>query len=233
MQLSNKKILCTRPLDNSLIYKAAEKGIDIQTATFIYTLPVTTTAAIEQVQQLALKKITAVFTSMNAVESVSLHISGNPGWEIYCMGGATKTLVQTTFGSNTIKATAKSGAALAEKIINSTNVKDVVFFCGDQRLDELPETLKANGINVSEVIVYTTIQTPQLIEQNFNAVIFFSPSAAHSFFSINTVATDVVMFAIGKTTAATISTYCTNKVVTSKYPGKEQMIDLVIEYFLK
>jgi uroporphyrinogen-III synthase len=233
MQLNNKKILCTRPLDNSLIYKGLQKGVTIKTVAFIDTLPVTTTNVIEQVQKLASEKITAVFTSMNAVESVSLHIAGKPNWEIYCIGGATKTLVQATFGNHSIQATAKSGSALAEKIIQANNVTNVVFFCGDHRLDELPETLKAQSINVIELVVYTTIQTPKLIEQNFNGIVFFSPSAVHSFFSMNTVATDVIMFAIGKTTAATINTYCTNKIITSDYPGKEQMIDLVIEYFSK
>ena len=231
MRLNKVEILCTRPLDNSLVYKAAGKGIGIQTATFIDTLPIATTAVVELIQSLNAQKITAVFTSMNAVDAVSMHLSQKPAWDIFCMGGATKTLVQKTFGLNAIHASAKSGAALAEKIVQTNTIKNVIFFCGDQRLDELPQTLRTHNIQVQEVVVYTTIQTPQLIEESFNGVVFFSPSAVHSFFSMNTVATDVILFAIGKTTAATITTYCSNKVVTSDWPGKEQMIDLVIEYF--
>jgi uroporphyrinogen-III synthase len=53
----------------------------------------------------------------------------------------------------------------------------------------------------------------------------------HSFFSENTIATNVVLFSIGTTTTATIKTYCINKVITSEWPGKENMIDLVLNYY--
>ncbi|MEI9934658.1 MAG: hypothetical protein WDM71_07335 [Ferruginibacter sp.] len=53
------------------------------------------------------------------------------------------------------------------------------------------------------------------------------------FFDINTIATDVIVFAIGKTTATAVHTYVNNELVTSKWPGKEQMIEQVIQYFEK
>ncbi len=224
-------ILCTRPLNELLIHKAARHGIDIDVVPFIETEPAKSPGIIQQISSFATQKITAVFTSMNAVESVIIQLTFIPDWDIYCLGGITKELVFDFFGEDKVIATAKNAQALAEKILHAQTVKEVVFFCGDHRLDELPETLRFNHIEVNELVVYTTIQLPVFIEKNYTGIIFFSPSAVHSFFSMNTVATNVVLFSIGKTTTATIQTYCSNKIITSEWPGKEQMVENVIGYF--
>ncbi len=182
MQLNNIQILCTRLLEEQLINKAAAKNIDIKTVSFIDTQPITTSNNIQQIQQWASKEITVVFTSTNAVASVELYLPNKPDWQIYCLGGATKIKVSDVFGKTTIAATAKNATALAEKIIAEKKTKEVVFFCGDQRLDDLPEALTQHSIDVEEVIVYTVIQTPEFIEENYNGIIFFSPGAVHSFF---------------------------------------------------
>ncbi|MEP7319637.1 MAG: uroporphyrinogen-III synthase [Panacibacter sp.] len=231
MQKNKHSILCTRPLQEQLINKAADNNIEIDVATFIKTEAVNTPQLIQQIQAFALQKIVAVFTSMNAVEAVIIHLKAIPDWSIFCLGGITKELVYDFFGETNVAATAKNAAALADKILLSKTIKEIVFFCGDQRLDELPETLRYNNVAVNELVVYTTVQLPVFIEKNYDAVIFFSPSAVHSFFSMNTVPVNVVMFSIGKTTTAIIQTYCTNKVVTSEWPGKEQMIENVISYY--
>lgn len=224
-------ILCTRPLDMQLVQKAAQKNIAVDVTTFIETIPLRTEEVNTLIQQYSLQNIVAVFTSMNAVESVIAQLTVKPNWQIFCMGGVTKDLVIDFFGASAITGTARNATALAEKIISHSHVKKVVFFCGEQRLDELPEILRHHGVEVQETVVYFTLQTPQLVEKNYDGILYFSPSAVHSFFSLNTIPVSVVLFAIGKTTAATIQTYCTNKVVTSEWPGKEQMIDLVIQYF--
>ena len=224
-------ILCTRPLDEFILHKAVEKSIKINIASFIKTESIDDEEVIQQIKSLQTKKIVAVFTSMNAVESVIKQLHAKPNWEIFSMGGITKELANSFFGESSILATAKNATALGEKIINNTSVKEVVFFCGDQRLNELPETLTQKGVSVNELIVYKTIQTPKTIEKNYDAVVFFSPSAVHSFFSVNTLPINTVIFSIGKTTTATIQSYCSNMIITSEWPGKEQMIDRVLEYF--
>ncbi|CAN5620682.1 uroporphyrinogen-III synthase [soil metagenome] len=224
-------ILCTRPLDRMLVYKAANSGISIDEISFVETEPVITNVVIEKIQLLATKKAKVVFTSMNAVDAVTSRLTQQPDWKIYCVGGITKETVFNFFGEKSVAGAAKNAKALAEKIILSGDVTDVVFFCGDNRLDELPETLKANNIRVDEVIVYTTTLIPNFIVKNYDGIVFFSPSAVHSFFSDNTIATNVVLFSIGTTTTATIKTYCNNNVITSEWPGKENMIDKVLEYY--
>ncbi len=233
MQNKPVNILFTRPLDALLVQKAGYKKIVVDTATFIITTPVTTNEVKEKIEAFKNQKATVVFTSTNAVEAVVLQLKEKPDWDIYCIGGATKDAVIDFFGETRIKALGKSAASLADKIIAAGEVKEVVFFCGDQRLTTLPETLEANGIHTIEIGMYETILTPQLIEKNYNGVSFFSPSAVHSFFELNTVGINVILFAIGKTTAATIGSYCSNKIVTCEWPGSEQMIDSIIHYFDK
>lgn len=226
-------ILCTRPLDSLLVYKAANNGISIDSVNFVETEPIISENVNNKIQTFTAKKMTVVFTSMNAVDAVTARLKSIPDWNIFCVGGMTKETVFNFFGEKSVKATAKNAKTLAEKIILAGNINDVVFFCGEQRLDELPETLKANGINVDEVIVYKTTLIPNFITKDYDGILFFSPSAVHSFFSENTIATNVVLFSIGNTTTATIKTYSSNKVITSEWPGKENMIELVLDYYKK
>jgi len=232
MQQTNKRILCARPIEQSLITKAEEKGVGIQVLPFIEIRKIETPELKSHLALLALQKIDVAFTSTHAVESVAMNLATKPEhWRISCIGGVTKEAVVKHFGEKYLGARARNASALARKIVVAAVAKEVYFFCGDQRLDDLPETLRSNNIPVQEVIVYQTLQTPQEVEEDFDGVMFFSPTAVHSFFSLNTVRMDVVMFSIGKTTTATIQSYCTNKVVTSEWPGQENLVDKVIEYF--
>lgn len=226
-------ILFTRQLEGMLLQKAASKKIVIETVNFIKIEPVTDTKTLEKIVSYGCEKVTVVFTSTNAVEAVKAQLSTQLNWDIYCIGGATKDAVIEAFGEEKIKAVAKSAANLSDKIILAKDITNLTFFCGDQRLTTLPETLTASGIEVSELVVYQTILTPQIVERNYNGIAFFSPSAVHSFFSENTTGTNVIMFAIGKTTAVTIASYCTNQIVTCEWPGSEQMVDTINHYFEK
>jgi uroporphyrinogen-III synthase len=231
MQQSNIHLLSTRVLDDTLIRRAEEGNITIDCVSFIETKHLQSEALQQRLQSLANEPVTAVFTSMNAVNAVASQLPVVPQWKIFCTGGITKEYVIKYFGEASIAATAKNATVLAEKIITANPSSPVIFFCGDQRLNDLPELLKAHGKWIEEVIVYTTEETPVFIEKNYQGILFFSPSAAHSFFSLNTVPTDVVLFSIGQTTAATVQSYCTNKVVVSQWPGADSMIDLIIEYY--
>src|SRR5690242_651388 len=224
-------ILCTRLLDQQHIKKAEEHSIHITTLPFIEIQFNSTASFTAQVSQLAWQKINVVFTSVNAVESVAQLINETPHWNIFCIGGVTKDAVCKHFGEASVTASAKNASILSRKIIDRRDVKEVIFFCGDQRLDDLPETLRINNIRVQEVIAYYASQTPHDMQEDYDGIMFFSPSAVHSFFSVNTIRTDVVLFSIGKTTTATIQTYCINKVITSEWPGQENLLEKIFEYY--
>jgi uroporphyrinogen-III synthase len=62
---------------------------------------------------------------------------------------------------------------------------------------------------------------------------FFSPNGVNSFFRINKISPNAVLFAIGNTTAAALSAKANNKVIVCETPSKALMVDTVIQYFHK
>src|SRR5207249_7417762 len=109
--------------------------------------------------------------------------------KIYCLAAPTREIIRRYFDRSPVEGTAVNASSLADEIINS-NVQEIIFFCGDQRRDELPDKLAKHQVRVKEIVVYKTSSTPKRISKNYQAILFFSPSAVKSFFSINTIPED-------------------------------------------
>lgn len=230
MQKTKLNILSTRPLDKGIIETADQQNITIDCISFIETETIGDENLKNQILSLQEKNITAVFTSMNAVEAVRHHLTAKPGWVIYSIGQTTKELAAETFGKENIIGTANNAAQLADEIIKD-NQKELYFFCGDQRRDELPNKLKASGIKLKEIVVYKTTQQAKTINKEYDGILFFSPSAVHSFFSANAVDKNTLLFAIGDTTAEAIRQYTNNNIIIAERPGKEALVQRMMEYF--
>jgi uroporphyrinogen-III synthase len=232
MQENKIKILCTVFLDQSLIDKAVELGISIDTLSFIETEAIADNNIKEVITDLSRHSAKVVFTSMNAVKAVTVYLKGiQPDWEIFCIGSITQKFIKENLGVNSIAGTADSAIALADTIIAKGNITEVFFFCGNQRRDELPQKLNEHNITVNEIEVYKTTATPHIIKKKYDGIIFSSPSTAHSFFSVNSINSKIILFAIGNTTANTIKTYTNNKIVISDSPAKEKLFSKTIKYF--
>ena len=224
-------ILSTRPIDKSLIEKAALHHIDLDAITFIDIKKEVSVETLERIKQLTAQQATVVFTSMNAVEifiAILPDKSIMPDWKIYCMGGTTFNLIKKYWPNESIAATAKDSAELAQKIV-AGNISEVHFFCGNKRREELPLLLQNEGIRVNELVIYETIELPVQITKSYNGILFFSPSAVYSFFGNNGVEPSTILFAIGNTTAKTIRQFCSNEIVISDFPAKEQLVERAIE----
>jgi len=229
----NTQILSTAPLDDELIESAFRKGVEIEALSFIQMEPLREKNLAEELEELCESEITAVFTSVNAVNAINVFLKElKPKWNVYCIGHATRTAVLEYFDAALIKGVASNGEVLAG-IIHSNNVSGVVFFCGDKRLDALPDKLHKEGIMVREVVVYKTKQTPEHVTKHYQGILFFSPNGVNSFFSVNEVGPLTVLFAIGGTTAKAIHEKTNNKVVVSDVPSREEMVHKVIQYFHK
>jgi uroporphyrinogen-III synthase len=233
MQQNKITILSTRPLNESLINEAKEEGIYIDVIPFIETEAIQSVEVQQEIDLALLESATIVFTSMNAVEAVADYmIDEQPDWAVYCMGNTTQELVKKYFGANSIAGTAANAAELADLIVGEADTDEVIFFCGDQRRDELPDILQANNIEVNEIQVYHTIPVLHKIESVYNGILFFSPSAVESFFSKNKTDPQTIIFAIGNTTAAAIKKHTANPVIISNEPGKENLVGKAINYFV-
>jgi uroporphyrinogen-III synthase len=229
------KILSTKKLESSLIDQAKKNAIEITEQEFISIQPVFSEEKLKQLRELINSGVQYfVFTSSNAVTVLKTVLQNNNltnNGRIFCLSGKTKgTIVGYGFHEKNIIGVAENASALARKIIDQ-KISEVIFFCGNQRRDELPEILKNTGTKVHEIVVYETIETPTVITDNFDAILFFSPSAVKSFFSVNQLKKDIICFSIGQTTADSIATFTVNKIITSEFPSQEMMVASVQNYF--
>ncbi len=232
MQQNNIKILCTRPLTATLIDEAAGAGISIDELSFIETESILSIEVQQEIELVSTEIATVVFTSMNAVDAVTTFLDGHqPEWTIYSIGTATARLIKEYFGEERIAGAANDASALADLVAEDRFTDEVVFFCGDQRRDELPDILRQHDIEVNEIVVYQTIEVPHKIDEFYHGILFFSPSAVRSFFRLNKLEEKTIAFAIGNTTANEIKKFSNNKIIISDEPGKENLVQKMMEYF--
>jgi uroporphyrinogen-III synthase len=154
-----------------------------------------------------------------------------PDWTIYCISHATKQAVEKHFGKDAVAGVADNAKVLAELMIAELEDDQVIFFCGDQRRDYLPDELRKNDIEVTEIIVYQTILLPHKIEKSYNGILFFSPTAVASFFQKNKSIDQAILFAIGETTANEIRNFSENKILVAPEPSKRSLLDEAIGFF--
>ena len=217
-------------MDESSLQLATAAGIHIHVVPFIRTVIREDTGLQAEINALPDQGLTAVFTSRNGVTGAIQQLTTVPQWSIACIEGKTRQASEQFFGKAAIIATAADAGQLATELIRM-KTKAVVFFCGDRRLDHLPESLDAAGINVQEIIVYHTEAIEATVQDEFKGILFFSPSAVTSFFKTNTLAPDCTVFAIGPTTAKTLSTYTSNTIIISPQSDEGAMIRQLINYY--
>ena len=229
MAKDRKYLLSTRPLPKSIIEEGLSKDVIIEELSFIAIEPIRDEDVLQKVKGFAKEEHIVVFTSMNAVEAVAAQVDDVPLWKIYSIGNTTNLLIEEKWGKGKVVATAENGSALAERLIDD-DVRDMVFFCGNKRRDELPNKMRSEKRNVEEVIVYNTIETPSKLEKEYDGVVFYSPSAVHAFYTQNRPGKNTLLFAIGKTTEEAIHQYDSRKVIVGHEANKTDLVKRAIEY---
>ncbi len=230
---SKPNILSTAPLNPDLIKRAANNGVGLDVVSFVATTPILSIELTEEIAEMCTLPVTAVFTSANAVRAIAATLQlYRPDWTIYCIGNATKNAVLEHFDITAIAGYSHDAASLAEVIL-AHDVYEVVFFCGDQRMDTLPDLLAEGDVTVHEIEVYKTTATPKTLSANYAAALFFSPSAVRSFFSANPAEAVGAYFAIGATTAAEIARHTDKPIYTSPEPAKETLAEMAIDFCTK
>lgn len=166
----------------------------------------------------------AIFTSQNGVNAVfskSIQIKNS-----FCVGQRTEKLLIEK--QQNVVFCGANAEELGEFIIKKNSTKTYHYFCAQERLDILPNILTEYQINWHEIPVYKTTHTPKKYEQEFNGVLFFSPSGVESYFSVNP--TPIHSFCIGNTTAKALHKHTQNYTVATK-PSVENVLVKVIKYF--
>ena len=170
-----------------------------------------------------------IITSQNAVDAlldnfIPMELNFT---NIYCVGKRTKRLIEKKIG--TVAHIENSAEKLANYLVDTIDEKEVTFFCGNKRRDELPTILTENGIKVNEVECYQTQLTPRKLDAKYNGILFYSPTGIESYLKENKTS-DSVAFCIGETTATVARKYFKN-VVISSLPTVESVLKSVNEHF--
>jgi uroporphyrinogen-III synthase len=175
------------------------------------------------------ENLNVVFTSAHAVKFVSRWLKQTPDWTIYCIRNETRIAVLNWFGSD-IKCKFATNALFLSKLMISEGVQKALFFCGDQRLDILPDNLRNNGIELNELIVYNTLLKPEKLDEPPEIILFFSPTAVKSFFSMNEISSGTTVIAMGTTTAGALKQYTEQPVIISPEADKTYVINMALDY---
>jgi len=232
MKKAKFKILSTKSLRQETHDTASLYDIEIDELPFISTEPIKDEDLKNKLRGFLQQNITAVFTSKNATLAFLQIVNAEVSWKIFCIGQSTKKSVAKVFGEEKISGTADNALQLADVILQDAEIKKVIFFCGKQRRKDLPAKLGLAEIEVEEIVVYETFETPQKISRkNYDGILFFSPSAVKSFFSLNKINNLTQIFAIGKTTAHTIRQHVNRELKIAEIPGEQNVINTVISHF--
>jgi uroporphyrinogen-III synthase len=183
------------------------------------------------IQALAQQKVLVLFTSAQAVEAVKNCLPDIvPDWQICCISGATRKAVASFLGEEKILASANDAIDLLKEMA-SVSAQDVVFFCGNKRLDTLPENLIARGFQLTEIEVYETKLTAPKLQEEYDGILFFSPSGVESYLIENRIPAEATLFSIGKTTAGFLANQANNEIIIAAQPDKNILVQTLIEFY--
>ncbi|MEZ4857252.1 MAG: uroporphyrinogen-III synthase [Flavobacteriaceae bacterium] len=164
----------------------------------------------------------AIFTSQNAVRSIfdkNIQIE-----RAYCVGEKTKQLLKEN-GQKVIKMK-KNASELSEFIKKRGQNEVFYFFSGTRRRKEIPESFKNSKKTLFEVKTYQTVLNPVAFDQNWDGILFFSPSGVQSYTQNNSIKNSIA-FCIGVTTASEAKKH-TNSIFIAAKTTIESVIEKAI-----
>ena len=169
----------------------------------------------------------ALFTSKHAVRSF---LSSNPdrklsGVSCLCVGATTASLVRENGGE--VLESGPSASELASLILEKYTDQSFIYYCGNRRLDIIPQALDKQSLVWEEVIAYRTKAVEKSFDHTFEGILFFSPSGVESFTSLNPIGT-ATAYCIGPTTATEAKKH-TDKYKIAEYPDLNSLVALAIQ----
>ena len=173
-----------------------------------------------------------IFSSQNAV----LSLMEQSGWEIlktktvFCVGIKTKDLLE--LNGFKVDVYMDYASELAEIITLIYNKESYTFLSGNLRMETLPNALKTAGITFNEIEVYQTTLAPFKIsdQENFDGILFFSPSAVESYLTNNKIKKEIC-FCIGTTTAKALELNKVKNIIIAETPTIDEVVVAVIEHY--
>ena len=166
----------------------------------------------------------AIITSKNAANAfIQKKVNAD---NCFCVGTKTAALL-IDYGENVVKI-AKNASDLGNYIAKNFRNESFYHFCGNLKREELASILTTNGIELNQIEVYKTTLANKKVDGNFDAILFFSPSAVTSYIKHHLL-TNKIAFCIGETTAAEAKKF-TQHISIANTPTIESVIAQVVKH---
>jgi uroporphyrinogen-III synthase len=153
-----------------------------------------------------------------------------PGLKAFCVGKKTLRTAEDMLEVEPILAVKNSETLVA-------NLKESVplgitflYSCGSYRLNTLPQGLREAGFVVKEYVVYKTELTPHKTFRDYNVILFFSPSAVESYFSVNHWDRKTVAVSIGHSTSEALTKAGVETILIADEPNELSMLVKLHDY---
>jgi uroporphyrinogen-III synthase len=267
--LAGKRVVITRAESQSASLAAAlsANGAEVVSLPLIRILPPLDYAPLDSALRGLANFDWLIFTSQNAVTAVSNRLSAiissrsvmpsearnlasasiatAPSLRIAAVGKATAEAAQAAGFTVANVGQGGTAATLVLELAPALRDKRLLLPRSDRAASELVPRLQRFGAEITEVIAYRTADTTEVDVASreavaaCNAILFFSPSAVHSFASLqkssalNPLAEGVVVGAIGPVTSIALRKAGLRCDFQASEPSVEEIVDTLAVHFEK
>lgn len=170
-----------------------------------------------------------IFSSQNAAKAFAANDNLIKERQVYCVGEKAALLLAEN-GQKVIEI-GQNASELGRKIIKNHKNESFYYFSGNLRRPELPQLLAQNQVEFHEIPAYETQLHYPRFKQEFDLILFFSPSGVQSYNKENS-SKNYLAVCIGKTTE-TEALKQTAKTAIALYTTVDGVIDRAIEQLKK
>lgn len=224
------KILSTKSLDSETIRMASDRGFVLSCADFIKIKPIPRPK--EFLNNYFFDAV--VFTSFNAVRNfITDHLTQQICIDKYILSLSGKTADALRGFDIFPDFIADNSEEIGNHILSCKELSSVLHPCSNLRLDNLNMKLKNSVISYYPMVVYETVNLyPTHITDQFDVIMFFSPSGIECFLQANELSTKTLYCCIGSTTAHTLEKMNDSlQIITAQKPNPVHMIYAIEDYY--
>ncbi len=186
-----------------------------------------------QIAPFDLKGYSILFTSVNGVRSffengfqLNENFTESYYNKVYAVGNKTKQELRKR-GFGTFKVL-NYASELSEFITEHSVHEKFLHFCGNLSLDVLDRALPLQNIWYKKIELYQTELLYPKFEQDYSALVFFSPSGVCSYLKNNSLE-NKTLFAIGTTTEKELKNHTEQPIYISPKADLDELLDVIKE----
>ncbi|MBI1766819.1 MAG: uroporphyrinogen-III synthase [Bacteroidetes bacterium] len=162
-----------------------------------------------------------IVSSRNSMHAVKKFI--DKASFIYCIGDWIKKEIEKLGVKITVKDFENMKSLASD--LSEQNLRNVIYFCGDEHRNELKEGLKNTETKISKVVTHQSAMTFPVIRKEFDAVFVFSPRSAESLLKHNQFSGKTIFGCIGSTTAEYLNSRGISNTFAPSYPDSKKLLE--------